>query len=91
MNSTIAKSRRQGWSSDIEKVFKQFPTFLLFSPFVWKYRNNYLSLQATAMNISNTLSYRPRNAGHDYYSRFHNLNTLATEICSFNGEAKIIR
>ena len=25
------------------------------------------------------------------YSRFHNLNTLAAEICSFNGEAKIIR
>ena len=24
------------------------------------------------------------------YSRFHNLNTLAAEICSFNGEAKII-
>ena len=25
------------------------------------------------------------------YSRFHNLNTLAAEICAFNGEAKIIR
>lgn len=25
------------------------------------------------------------------YSRFHNLNTLATTICAFNGEAKIIR
>lgn len=25
------------------------------------------------------------------YSRFHNLNTLAAEICTFNGEAKIIR
>ena len=25
------------------------------------------------------------------YSRFHNLNTLATEISTFNGEAKIIR
>ncbi len=25
------------------------------------------------------------------YSRFHNLNTLAAEICSFYGEAKIIR
>ena len=25
------------------------------------------------------------------YSRFHNLNTLAAELCSFNGEAKIIR
>ena len=25
------------------------------------------------------------------YSRFHNLNTLAAEICSFDGEAKIIR
>jgi hypothetical protein len=24
------------------------------------------------------------------YSRFHNLNTLAAEICTFNGEAKII-
>ena len=25
------------------------------------------------------------------YSRFHNLNTLAAEICAFNGDAKIIR
>ena len=25
------------------------------------------------------------------YSRFHNMNTLATEICSFSGEARIIR
>ena len=25
------------------------------------------------------------------YSRFHNLNTLAAEICTFNGAAKIIR
>lgn len=25
------------------------------------------------------------------YSRFHNLNTLAAEICAFNGEAKIIK
>ena len=25
------------------------------------------------------------------YSRFHNLNTLATEICTFSGEAKIIK
>jgi hypothetical protein len=25
------------------------------------------------------------------YSRFHNLNTLAADICSFDGEAKIIR
>ena len=25
------------------------------------------------------------------YSRFHNLNTLAAEICSFNGEAKIMK
>ena len=25
------------------------------------------------------------------YSRFHNLNALAAEICAFNGEAKIIR
>jgi hypothetical protein len=25
------------------------------------------------------------------YSRFHNLNTLAAEISTFNGEAKIIR
>jgi hypothetical protein len=25
------------------------------------------------------------------YSRFHNLNALAAEICSFNGEAKIIK
>ena len=25
------------------------------------------------------------------YSRFHNLNTLAKEICSFEGEARIIR
>ena len=25
------------------------------------------------------------------YSRFHNLNTLAAEICTFEGEAKIIR
>jgi len=25
------------------------------------------------------------------YSRFHNLNKLAAEICAFNGEAKIIR
>ena len=25
------------------------------------------------------------------YSRFHNLNTLAAEICAFNGEAKIMR
>ena len=25
------------------------------------------------------------------YSRFHNLNTLAADICAFNGEAKIIR
>lgn len=24
------------------------------------------------------------------YSRFHNLNTLAAEICAFDGEAKII-
>ena len=24
------------------------------------------------------------------YSRFHNLNTLAAEICAFNGEAKIM-
>jgi len=23
------------------------------------------------------------------YSRFHNLNTLAAEICAFDGEAKI--
>ena len=25
------------------------------------------------------------------YSRFHNLNTLAAEICSFDGEARILR
>ena len=25
------------------------------------------------------------------FSRFHNLNTLSAEICSFNGEARIIR
>ena len=25
------------------------------------------------------------------YSRFHNLNALAAEICAFNGEAKIIK
>jgi hypothetical protein len=25
------------------------------------------------------------------YSRFHNLNTLAKEICSFDGEARILR
>ena len=25
------------------------------------------------------------------YSRFHNLNTLAAEICSFDGEASILR
>lgn len=25
------------------------------------------------------------------YSRFHNLNTLASEICSFSGKAKIIK
>jgi hypothetical protein len=25
------------------------------------------------------------------YSRFHNLNTLAAEICAFDGEARIIR
>lgn len=25
------------------------------------------------------------------YSRFHNLNTLAAEICDFNGEAKIVK
>ncbi len=25
------------------------------------------------------------------YSRFHNLNTLAAEICAFEGEAKIKR
>ena len=25
------------------------------------------------------------------YSRFHNLNTLAAEICAFEGDAKIIR
>jgi hypothetical protein len=25
------------------------------------------------------------------YSRFHNLNILAAEICTFDGEAKIIR
>lgn len=25
------------------------------------------------------------------YSRFHNLNNLAAEICSFNGEAKIFK
>lgn len=25
------------------------------------------------------------------YSRFHNLNTLAAEICAFEGEAKIIK
>jgi hypothetical protein len=25
------------------------------------------------------------------YSRFHNLNKLAAEICAFNGEAKLIR
>ena len=25
------------------------------------------------------------------YSRFHNLNALAEEICSFYGEARIIR
>ena len=24
------------------------------------------------------------------YSRFHNLNTLAAEICAFEGEARII-
>lgn len=35
------------------------------------------------------------NVGHipadSDYSRFHNLNTLAAEICTFEGEAKIIR
>ena len=25
------------------------------------------------------------------YSRFHNLNTLAAELCSFTGEAAILR
>ena len=25
------------------------------------------------------------------YSRFHNLNKLAAEICSFNGEARILK
>ena len=25
------------------------------------------------------------------YSRIHNLNTLAKEICSFDGEARILR
>ncbi len=37
------------------------------------------------------LSYRPRNAGHDYYGRGTYLITLAAEISTFNGEAKIIR
>lgn len=36
-------------------------------------------------------SYRPRNAGHDYYGRGIYLNTLAAEICTFDGEAKIRR
>ena len=25
------------------------------------------------------------------YSRFHNLNTLAAELCSFNGDARILK
>jgi hypothetical protein len=25
------------------------------------------------------------------YSRFHNLNTLAVELCSFNGDARIMK
>jgi hypothetical protein len=25
------------------------------------------------------------------YSRFHNMNHLAAEICTFNGKAKILR
>jgi len=25
------------------------------------------------------------------YSRFHNLNVLAAEICAFNGEARIMK
>lgn len=25
------------------------------------------------------------------YSRFHNMNNLAAEICTFNGNAKILR
>ena len=37
------------------------------------------------------LSYRPRNAGHDYYGRGTYLITFASEISTFNGEAKIIR
>ena len=50
----------------------------------------------------NVASYRPRNPGHDYYgrgiylvtnsdySRFHNLNKIAADICAFNGDAKIV-
>ena len=37
------------------------------------------------------LSYRPRNTGHDYYGRGTYLITFASEISTFNGEAKIIR
>ena len=33
----------------------------------------------------------PHPSSDSDYSRFHNLNTLAAEICSFAGEAKIVK
>ncbi len=51
-------------------------------------RGSLLILAPWNLDTMGAVDYVPADSD---YSRFHNLNTLAAEICSFNGEARIMK
>ena len=51
-------------------------------------RGSLLILAPWDLDTMGAVDYVPADSD---YSRFHNLNTLAAEICSFNGEARIMK